>query len=119
MKVVLLCKSDAVGGAAVVTFRLMNALRKRGIDARMLVAQKSTASPYVDEAAHGLRRMMPFLSERLRIYIDKSSIEVFGNGGQFVMTNLVFPVEPYSTLSVSTTGGKAKVSNLKVYSLKN
>ncbi len=70
MKVVLLCKSDAVGGAAVVTFRLMNALRKRGIDARMLVAQKSTASPYVDEAAHGLRRMMPFLSERLRIYID-------------------------------------------------
>ncbi|MDE5813036.1 MAG: DUF4980 domain-containing protein, partial [Muribaculaceae bacterium] len=28
----------------------------------------------------------------LRIFVDKSSIEVFGNDGQFVMTNLVFPV---------------------------
>ena len=55
----------------------------------------------------------------LRIFVDKSSIEVFGNSGQFVMTNLVFPVEPYSTLSVSSTGGKAKISNLKIYSLKN
>ncbi len=54
----------------------------------------------------------------LRIYIDKSSIEVFGNDGQFVMTNLVFPVEPYSTFTVSSLGGKAKISNLKVYSLK-
>ncbi|MDE6696777.1 MAG: glycoside hydrolase family 32 protein, partial [Muribaculaceae bacterium] len=55
----------------------------------------------------------------LRIFVDKSSIEVFGNSGQFVMTNLVFPVEPYSTLSVSSTGGKAKISNLKIYSLRN
>ena len=54
----------------------------------------------------------------LRIFIDRSSIEVFGNDGQFVMTNLVFPTEPYSTLSVSSVGGKAKLSNLKIYSLK-
>ena len=54
----------------------------------------------------------------LRIFIDRSSIEVFGNGGEFVMTNLVFPTEPYSTLSVSSLGGKAKISNLKIYSLK-
>ena len=55
----------------------------------------------------------------LRIFIDRSSIEVFGNGGEFVMTNLVFPTEPYSTLSVSSLGGKAKISNLKIYSLKH
>ncbi|MDE6553280.1 MAG: GH32 C-terminal domain-containing protein [Muribaculaceae bacterium] len=55
----------------------------------------------------------------LRIFVDKSSIEVFGNDGQFVLTNLVFPTEPYSTLSVSSIGGKAKISNLKIYSLKN
>ncbi|MDE6193162.1 MAG: GH32 C-terminal domain-containing protein, partial [Muribaculaceae bacterium] len=54
----------------------------------------------------------------LRIFIDRASIEVFGNGGEFVMTNLVFPTEPYSTLSVSSLGGKAKISNLKIYSLK-
>ena len=55
----------------------------------------------------------------LRIFIDRSSIELFGNDGKFSMTNLVFPNEPYSTLSVSSTGGKARIQNLKIYSLKN
>lgn len=53
----------------------------------------------------------------LRIFIDTSSIEVFGNEGRFSMTNLVFPNEPYSTLSVSTDKGNAEISNLKIYSL--
>lgn len=53
----------------------------------------------------------------LRIFIDRSSIELFGNNGQFAMTNLVFPTEPYSTLSVKAAGGKAKVSDLKIYSI--
>lgn len=54
----------------------------------------------------------------LRIYIDKSSMEVFGNNGKFVMTNLVFPTKPYSTLSVSSKGGNAKIESLKIYSIK-
>lgn len=54
----------------------------------------------------------------LRIFIDRSSIEVFGNDGKFVMTNLVFPTKPYSTLSISSRGGNAKVENLKIYSIK-
>jgi len=54
----------------------------------------------------------------LRIFIDKSSMEVFGNNGKFVMTNLVFPNEPYSTLSVTADGGNARIENLKIYSIK-
>lgn len=54
----------------------------------------------------------------LRIFIDKSSIEVFGNDGKFAMTNLVFPNEPYSRLSISSPNGKVKVSDLKIYSIK-
>lgn len=54
----------------------------------------------------------------LRIFIDRSSIELFGNGGRFVMTNIVFPNEPYSTLSVNSAGGNARLNNLKIYSLK-
>ena len=54
----------------------------------------------------------------LRIFIDRSSMEVFGDDGRFVMTNLVFPNKPYSTMSVSATGGKAKMENLKIYSIK-
>lgn len=53
----------------------------------------------------------------LRIFIDRSSIEVFGNEGRFVMTNLVFPNKPYSTLSLTADGGKAKISNLKIYTI--
>lgn len=54
----------------------------------------------------------------LRIFIDRSSIELFGNDGRFVMTNIVFPNEPYSTLSVSSAGGNTRLNNLKIYSLK-
>lgn len=54
----------------------------------------------------------------LRIFIDRSSMEVFGDNGRFVMTNLVFPHSPYSTLSISARGGKGAVRNLKIYSLK-
>lgn len=55
----------------------------------------------------------------LRIFVDRSSMEVFGNDGEFVMTNLVFPRTPYTALSVSTEGGNAKVENLRIYSLKS
>lgn len=54
----------------------------------------------------------------LRIFVDKSSMEVFGNDGKSVMTNLVFPTEPYSAISVSAPGGKARVGSIKVYPIK-
>lgn len=68
MKIALLCKSDSTGGAAVVTFRLMNALRRKGIDARMIVAEKKSDSPWVIEAAAGNSVRFPFIAERLRIF---------------------------------------------------
>ena len=37
MKVVIISRSDDTGGAAIVSLRLMDALRARGVDARMLV----------------------------------------------------------------------------------
>ena len=54
----------------------------------------------------------------LRLFIDRSSIELFGNNGQFVMTNLVFPNAPYTTLSMQSKNGNAKLEDLKVYSIK-
>ncbi len=53
----------------------------------------------------------------LRIFIDRSSIELFGNNGRFVMTNLVFPTHPYSGLALSADGGNAKIEPLKIYSI--
>lgn len=54
----------------------------------------------------------------LRIFIDRSSVEVFGNGGRFVMTNLVFPVKPYSSIVISSQGSNARIENLKAFSIK-
>ena len=48
----------------------------------------------------------------LRIFIDKSSIEVFDADGRLAMTNLVFPSSPYSRISVK---GKASA---KIYEIK-
>ena len=50
----------------------------------------------------------------LRIFIDRSSMEVFANGGKCVMTNLVFPTSPYNKLTINTDGGKAKVRNVNI-----
>ncbi|MDE6287430.1 MAG: glycoside hydrolase family 32 protein [Muribaculaceae bacterium] len=52
----------------------------------------------------------------LRIFVDRSSIELFGDNGRFVMTNLVFPTTPYSTLAVSAEGN-ARIADLQIYSL--
>lgn len=54
----------------------------------------------------------------LRVFVDKSSVEVFGNDGRAVMTNLVFPSEPYNSLTLGSDK-KTAVSSLKVYPLTN
>ena len=51
------------------------------------------------------------------IFVDKSSIELFVDGGRIAMTNLVFPVAPYENLKFYTKGGKAEYSNIKVHKL--
>lgn len=53
----------------------------------------------------------------LRIFVDRSSVELFEKDGRFVMTNLVFPTEPYTAMTVKSVGGKARISNLNIYSL--
>lgn len=53
----------------------------------------------------------------LRLLVDKSSIEAFGNEGELVMTNLVFPSEPYNRLSFYAKGGSYNVTSLTVYPL--
>jgi len=53
----------------------------------------------------------------LRLFIDKCSLEAFDGKGEFVMTNLVFPVEPYSRMCFYAKGGSYTVTSLTVYPL--
>lgn len=68
MKVVLINHSDTLGGASVVTFRLMEALRGEGVDARMLVGSKQSDSPFVEQASSRARTRVPFYIEHARIF---------------------------------------------------
>lgn len=54
-------------------------------------------------------------SDRLMITIlvDACSMEIFGNGGRFVMTNQIFPSEPYNNLRFVARGGGFIVESLK------
>lgn len=69
MKIVIINKSDSTGGAAVVSRRLMEALRSVGADARMLVVEKLTDSPYVELAASPRKVSIPFIAERMKIFV--------------------------------------------------
>lgn len=51
------------------------------------------------------------------VFVDKSSVELFVDGGRIAMTNLVFPVAPYENVKLYTQGGKAEFKNLKVHKL--
>ncbi|MBC6108868.1 glycoside hydrolase family 32 protein [Pedobacter fastidiosus] len=54
---------------------------------------------------------------KLQVLLDKSSLEVFGNGGEKVITTMVFPDEKATGFSAFSIGGKAVLNNLKVWDL--
>ena len=53
----------------------------------------------------------------LRLFIDRSSVEAFGEDGDYVMTNLVFPAEPYNRMVFSSDKGSYIVKSMNVYRL--
>lgn len=67
-KILLVNHSDTLGGAAVVTFRLMQALKLEGLDVKMLVYTKTSDDPSVDTVSTRFFRGCAFCLERARIY---------------------------------------------------
>lgn len=53
----------------------------------------------------------------LRLFVDRSSIEAFGEYGKFVMTNLVFPSQPYVKMCFEADKNGYAVKTLNVYTL--
>lgn len=53
----------------------------------------------------------------LRLFVDRSSIEAFGEDGKFVMTNLVFPSQPYVKMCFEADKNGYAVKALNVYKL--
>ena len=53
----------------------------------------------------------------VRLVLDVSSIEAFDADGYWAMTNLVFPENPYTHITISTKSGRCSVKSLEMYSL--
>lgn len=66
-KVVLVNHSETIGGAAIVTFRLMQALRQIGIDARVVVYTKTSEEETISFVSTRFFRGLAFCLERLSI----------------------------------------------------
>lgn len=55
-------------------------------------------------------------SYQIRLLIDKASAELFINNGELVSTNIIYPNEPYNSLTIETNG-KVAVEDLTIYKL--
>lgn len=50
----------------------------------------------------------------LTVYVDRCSVEVFAQGGQVTMTELIFPSAASTNVSLYAAGGSATVKDLRV-----
>ncbi|MFC5623808.1 glycoside hydrolase family 32 protein [Algoriphagus winogradskyi] len=57
---------------------------------------------------------MSWEAKDIRIFMDASSIELFVNDGELVMTSILFPSSPWNKLEISDN-----LNALKIYNLKN
>ncbi|MCI0575753.1 MAG: glycoside hydrolase family 32 protein [Chloroflexi bacterium] len=54
---------------------------------------------------------------RLHIFVDRSSVEVFGNDGQVVFTEQIFPADDSLGLELFVDGGQVQLNALDIYQL--
>jgi fructan beta-fructosidase len=54
---------------------------------------------------------------RLHIFIDSASVEVFGNGGEVVLTDQIFPCPGSIRLELFADGGAVQLNSLTVFGL--
>ena len=85
-------------------------------NAQSLKRYKEVTVNYHNAFALGTWAPVPVKTDahHVQIFVDKSSVELFVDGGRIAMTNLVFPNEPYNQLRFF--GGK--VANAKAYTIK-
>ena len=54
---------------------------------------------------------------RLHLFVDRCSVEVFGNAGEAVITDLIFPDPSSLGLKIFAVGGDINLVSLAVYSI--
>ena len=113
--------------ADVIGFRLYND-KGEEVDMQYDMKEKKFSMDHRKSGEVGFNENFPMLTWttiesgkdelKLRLFVDKSSVEAFGDGGRFVMTNQVFPSEPYTHIDFYSKGGAYKVDSFVIYKLK-
>ena len=55
---------------------------------------------------------------RMRIFVDSCSVEIFGNDGSAVISDLIFPPAENSSLTFYAHGGDVNLNALDIWRLK-
>ncbi|WP_082727092.1 PfkB family carbohydrate kinase [Paenibacillus riograndensis] len=66
---------------------------------------------------HGARLAPENGSIKLRIWLDRSVVEVFANEGLVALTDQIFPDEPIDTVWIGAETGKAELHSLHIHTL--
>jgi len=56
---------------------------------------------------------------KMHIFIDRSAVEVFGNKGETVISDQIFPDPSSKGLQIYSKGGEVTLKSLKIYPLKS
>jgi fructan beta-fructosidase len=64
--------------------------------------------------AHRAPRLVEDDTVRLHVWFDVASAELFADGGATVMTDIFFPAEPYTRISLYATRGKARIERARI-----
>jgi fructan beta-fructosidase len=104
-------------------------VRKGGNQYTTIGYDKSSSSLFVDRAQSGNVTFNPSFNNgkhsaplqpvngkvKLRIFVDRSSIEVFGNDGQKVITDVILPDLTSKDLEIYALNGSVKLNNLTLH----
>jgi fructan beta-fructosidase len=70
-------------------------------------------------ALHEAPRLSNHKTIQLHLFIDKSSVELFADGGKTVMTDLFFPTDDFNAVRAYSKSGTAPLINGSLYELKS
>ncbi|MNC12510.1 Levanase precursor [compost metagenome] len=66
---------------------------------------------------HGARVVPDNGNIKLRIWVDRSVVEVFANEGLVALTDQIFPDDPIDNVWISTEAGSAGLNSLHIHTL--
>lgn len=87
MRALLICQNEVSGGAARAAHRQLLALRSHGVDAKMLVADKKSDSPFVVEFSNRWRKIASNLSK----YFQKGPFLFYPNRDKQIYSHQLAP----------------------------